>query len=43
MWGINDATSWRQPDQPCIFDAEFQPKAAYYALRDRLLQGRAAQ
>lgn len=40
MWGVNDATNWRSADQPCIFDRDFRPKPAYFALRDRLRQGR---
>ena len=36
MWGFSDAVSWRAAEQPCIFDGNYRPKPAYYALRDGL-------
>lgn len=38
-WGFTDSSTWRSPDQPCLFDKQFNPKVAYDALRDRLLDG----
>jgi endo-1,4-beta-xylanase len=45
MWGFTDKHSWMtNPDwgqspenKPLIFDANYQKKPAYYALRDALL------
>lgn len=34
LWGIDDATSWRAENCPLIFDKDYQPKEAYYALLD---------
>lgn len=34
FWGIDDATSWRSENYPLIFDKDYQPKEAYYALLD---------
>ncbi len=34
LWGFDDATSWRAESYPCVFDGDFQPKEAYYALLD---------
>ncbi|MGM9937259.1 MAG: endo-1,4-beta-xylanase, partial [Candidatus Ornithomonoglobus sp.] len=34
FWGIDDATSWRAEDYPLIFDMNYQPKEAYYAILD---------
>jgi endo-1,4-beta-xylanase len=47
-WGVSDSTSWitcldpwcqtKEPDaDPLMFDAEFRPKPAYWAVRDVLL------
>jgi endo-1,4-beta-xylanase len=36
VWGLSDATSWRAPAFPCIYDRDLKPKPAYFALRDRL-------
>ncbi len=40
VWGFTDAASWRAAEAPCIFDSQLQPKPAYVALRDELLQRR---
>ena len=42
MWGFTDAHSWipaytGHPDYPLIFDAEYRPKPAYFALKNVLL------
>jgi endo-1,4-beta-xylanase len=34
IWGIDDGTSWRSETCPLIFDKDYQPKQAYYALLD---------
>lgn len=34
LWGIDDATSWRSESYPLIFDKDYQPKEAYYAVID---------
>lgn len=34
LWGIDDATSWRAENCPLIFDKDYQPKEAYYAILD---------
>ncbi len=34
LWGIDDGTSWRASDYPCVFDLNYQPKEAYYAVLD---------
>lgn len=44
MWGFTDAHSWipaatGHPDEPLIFDADYRPKPAYYALSGALLTG----
>jgi endo-1,4-beta-xylanase len=30
MWGLNDDSSWRSERSPTMFDAEFQPKPAFF-------------
>jgi endo-1,4-beta-xylanase len=35
-WGFTDRYSWLHPDTPLPFDADYQPKPAYRALRDAL-------
>ncbi|MDR2447229.1 MAG: endo-1,4-beta-xylanase [Treponema sp.] len=30
MWGLNDDSSWRSERSPAMFDAEFQPKPAFF-------------
>lgn len=42
MWGFTDAHSWipaatGHPDYPLIFDAQYRPKPAYFALQQALL------
>ena len=42
MWGFTDAHSWipaytRHPDYPLIFDAQYRPKPAYFALQQAFL------
>ncbi|MDR0708208.1 MAG: endo-1,4-beta-xylanase [Treponema sp.] len=32
MWGLNDASSWRSERSPTMFDAEFQPKPAFFGV-----------
>lgn len=39
LWGFTDAHSWRAAAEPLIFDATYQPKPAYHALR-RALEAR---
>jgi len=41
MWGFTDAHSWipaytGHPDYPLIFDAQYRPKPAYFALQQVL-------
>jgi len=41
MWGFTDAHTWipwftKHPDAPLIFDAMYQPKPAYFAMREAL-------
>ena len=31
-WGFTDANTWLAPDQPDIFDKNYQPKPAYYGV-----------
>ncbi len=37
MWGYTDMYSWRSGSKPLIFDMDYKPKPAYFALRDVLL------
>lgn len=42
-WGVTDAYSWipsvtGHPDAPLLFDAEYLPKPAYFAVREALTQ-----
>jgi len=42
MWGFTDAHSWipaytGHPDYPLIFDAQYRPKPAYFALQQTFL------
>jgi len=32
FWGANDANSWRGSGKPLLFDANSQPKPAFYAV-----------
>lgn len=34
FWGSNDASSWRDSQNPLLFDGELQAKPAYYAVID---------
>jgi len=36
IWGVSDADSWRQGEDPLLFDASYQPKEAYQAVVDLL-------
>jgi len=35
-WGFTDQYSWREPLDPLMFDARYQPKPAYFAIQQRL-------
>ena len=35
-WGITDLHTWRPNDTPLLFDTNYQPKEAYYAVLDAL-------
>lgn len=37
-WGFTDRYSWRKIDEPLLFDREYQPKPAYFAIREELLR-----
>jgi len=32
MWGLDDETSWKSIGNPCLFDANLEPKQAFYAV-----------
>lgn len=34
FWGYDDAHSWRKEKHPCLFDRDYTPKEAYYAVAD---------
>ena len=34
VWGLNDQMSWRSKDYPLLFDAQFEPKPAFWAVID---------
>ncbi|MCS7068020.1 MAG: endo-1,4-beta-xylanase [Meiothermus sp.] len=38
LWGVSDAFSWRAASEPLVFDADYQPKPAYFALQQTLQQ-----
>lgn len=45
VWGVSDVPSWYETSvyaglDPVLFDADYQPKPAYAALRDALAEGR---
>lgn len=34
VWGVTDDLSWRAPKYPLLFDKDFQPKPAFWAVAD---------
>ena len=34
MWGIDDKNSWKSKGNPCLFDANLNPKPAFWAVSD---------
>lgn len=38
LWGFTDAYSWRGASEPLIFDVDYQPRPAYFALQRTLQQ-----
>lgn len=38
LWGFTDAHSWLSASEPLIFDANYRPKPAYFALQHTLQQ-----
>ena len=34
LWGISDAATWRQDDNPLLFDKNQEPKPAFWAIVD---------
>ena len=41
FWGLNDRRSWRRGQNPLVFDAENQPKAALQAIIDAIIKAKA--
>jgi len=39
LWGVNDGVSWRAQGRPLLFDANDQPKPAFYAVLGAALVG----
>jgi endo-1,4-beta-xylanase len=36
-WGFTDAYTWLFPDRPLLFNPTYQPKPAFYGVRDGLM------
>jgi endo-1,4-beta-xylanase len=36
VWGVRDADSWKADKTPLLFNNNWEPKDAYYAIRDYL-------